>query len=103
MFEKRGEFLISIFQDFVNNVKLSYNNFANIFNKVWKEPYNYIVIDITKNKHINGELRINWDRRVFVVCIYTRWGLRPAVLTQRQSKTNTSPLRSIGLPCSSLV
>ena len=34
------------------------------FCKVWKEPYNYIVIDITKNKNINGKLRINWDRRV---------------------------------------
>ena len=31
---------------------------------VWKEPYNYIVSDITKNKNINGKLRINWDRRV---------------------------------------
>ena len=29
-----------------------------------KEPYNYIVIDTTKNKNINGNLRINWDRRV---------------------------------------
>ena len=25
---------------------------------------NYIVIDITKNKKINGKLGINWDRRV---------------------------------------
>ena len=47
-----------------DNVELSYNDFANICNKVWKEPYNYIVIDITKNKNINGKLRINWDRRV---------------------------------------
>ena len=54
----------SIYQDFFNNVELSYNDFANICNKVWKEPYNYIVIDITKNKNINGKLRINWDRRV---------------------------------------
>ena len=64
LFEQRGKVLISIYQDFFNNVELSYNDFANICNKVWKEPYNYIVIDITKNKNINGKLRINWDRRV---------------------------------------
>ena len=28
------------------------------------ERNNYIVIDITKNKNINGKLRINWDPRV---------------------------------------
>ena len=54
----------SIYQDFFNNVELSYNDFANICNKVWKEPYNYIVIDITKNKNIKGKLRINWDRKI---------------------------------------
>ena len=64
LFEQRGKVLISIYQDFFNNVELSYNDFANICNKVWKEPYNYIVIVITKNKNINGKLRINWDRRV---------------------------------------
>ena len=64
LFEQRGKILISIYQDFFNNVELSYNDFANVCNKVWKEPYNYIVIDITKNKNINGKLRINWDRRV---------------------------------------
>ena len=64
LFEQRGKVLISIYQDFFNNVVLSYNDFANICNKVWREPYNYIVINITKNKNINGKLRINWDRRV---------------------------------------
>ena len=64
LFDQRGEVLISRYQDFFNNVELSYNDFANICNKVWKEPYNYIVIDITKNKNINGKLRSNWDRRV---------------------------------------
>ena len=64
LFEQRGKVLISIYQDFFNNVELSYNDFANICNKVWKEHYNYIVIDTTKNKNINGKLRINWDRRV---------------------------------------
>ena len=64
LFEQRGKVLASIYQDFFNNVELSYNDFANICNKVWKEPYNYIVIDITKNKNINGKLRINWDRKI---------------------------------------
>ena len=63
LFEKRGKVLISVYQDFFINVELSYKNFAYICNKVWKDPYNYIVIDITK-KNINGKLRINWDRRV---------------------------------------
>ena len=64
-FEQRGKVLISINQNFFNNVELSYTDFANICNKVWKEPYNYVVIDITKNKNINDKLRLNWDRRVF--------------------------------------
>ena len=64
LFEQRGKVLISIYQDIFNNVELSYNDFANISNKVWKEPCNYIVIGITKNKNINCKLRINWDRRV---------------------------------------
>ena len=59
LFEQRGKVLASMYQDFLNNIELSYNDFANICNKVWKEPYNYIVIDITKNKNINGKLRIN--------------------------------------------
>ena len=62
LFEQGGKVLTSIYQDFFNNVKLSYNDFANICNKVWKEPYNYIVIDVSKNKNINGKLIINLDR-----------------------------------------
>ena len=50
LFEQRGKVLISIYQNFFNNVELSYNDFANTCNKVWKEHYNYIVIEITKNK-----------------------------------------------------
>ena len=64
LFEQRGKVLASIYQDFFINVELSYYYFANICNKLWKEPYNYIVIDITKNKNNNSKLRINWDRRV---------------------------------------
>ena len=64
LYEQRGKVLISIYQDFFNNVELSYKGFANICNKVWKEPYKYIVIDIAKNKNFNVKRRINWDRRV---------------------------------------
>ena len=64
LFEQRGKVLISIYPDFLKNVEFSYNHFANICNKVWKAPYNYIVIDITKYRNINGKLRIYWDRRV---------------------------------------
>ena len=34
LFEQRGKVLISIYQDFFNNVDISYNDFANIRNKV---------------------------------------------------------------------
>ena len=64
LFEQRGKVLTSIYQDFFNNVELSYTDFTSICNKVWKGVYNYIVIDISKNKNINGKLRINWDWRV---------------------------------------
>ena len=64
LFEQRGKVLASIYQGFFNNFELSYSDFANLCNKVWKEPYNYIVIDISKKKNINGKLRIIWDRRV---------------------------------------
>ena len=50
LFEQRGKVLLPIYQHFFNNVKLSNNEFVNICYKVWKEPYNYLVIDISKNK-----------------------------------------------------
>ena len=64
LFEQRVKVLTSMYQDFFNIVEFGYNDFAYICNKVWKEPYNYNVIDITKNKNMNGKLRINWDRKV---------------------------------------
>ena len=36
LFDQRGKILISIYQDFFNNVELSYNDFAYICNKVQK-------------------------------------------------------------------
>ena len=62
-FEQRGR-ATAIYQDFFSRVELSYDDFSSIFEKVWAEPYNYIVIDKTKNRNINGKLRINWDRRI---------------------------------------
>ena len=38
LFEQRGRVLASIHHDFFNNIELSYNDFVNICNKVWKEP-----------------------------------------------------------------
>ena len=63
-FEQKGKVLIFIYQDFSNNVELKYNDFANICDKVWKKPYNYIVLNVNKNKNFNGKLRIIWDWRV---------------------------------------
>ena len=42
-----------MYQDFFNNDELNYADFTSICNKVWKEPYRYIVIDISKNKNMN--------------------------------------------------
>ena len=116
LFEQRGKVLASIYHDFFNNIELSYKDFAIICNMVWKEPYNYIVIDITKNKNVNGKLRINWDRRVLQFSLsvslsisislslsLNQMGLRPASYTRCKVKLNTAPLKSIGLPCSSLI
>ena len=44
LFEQRGRVLLSIHQDFFNNVELSFVDFTSICNKVWKEPDNYIII-----------------------------------------------------------
>ena len=64
LFEQRDTVLTSIYKDYFNNVELSYTDFSSICNKVWKQPYNYIFFDISKNKDINGKLRINWHCRV---------------------------------------
>ena len=48
LFGQRGKVLTSIYRDFFNNVEISYTDFTSVCNKVWKEPYNYNVIDISK-------------------------------------------------------
>ena len=64
LFEQRSKVPQSIQRGFLSDFKLSYKDFSKICNKVRREPYNYIVTDMTENKNINGKLRINWDRRV---------------------------------------
>ena len=63
-FEQRGRAATAICQDFFSRVELSYDDFSSICEKLWAEPYNYIVIDNTKNRNINVNLRINWNRRI---------------------------------------
>ena len=59
LFEQRGKAIVLIYQDFFNYSEIIYQDFISLCNEVWREPYNYIVVDISKNKNINGELRIN--------------------------------------------
>ena len=46
--------------------KLSYDDFISICEKIWEEPYNYIVIDKSKKRNINDKLRFNWEWRVLL-------------------------------------
>ena len=66
LFEQKGNALQSIHIDFFNDIEPSYKDFSKICNKVRIEPHNYIVFDLTKNKIINGKLRIYLDRRVLL-------------------------------------
>ena len=60
-FEQRGRALSAIYFDHFTRSQLSYNDFSFICEKVWVEPYDYIVIDKSKNRFDCGKLRINWD------------------------------------------
>ena len=46
LFEQRGKALLSICQDFFNDVQFTYEKFISLCNEVRREPYNYVVIDI---------------------------------------------------------
>ena len=59
--EQKGRATTAIYHDFFDKAELSYDGFKNICEKVWEEPYNYIVIDKSKNRNINGKLRNDWD------------------------------------------
>ena len=65
LFEQRGDVPYPLYKDLLNEVELVYNDFAILTTKVLKEPYNYLVLDVSKNRKFNGKLRINWDRKVF--------------------------------------
>ena len=65
LFEQRGNVFHPLYKDFLNEVKVDYQDFAIITTKAWKEPDNYLVFDVSKHRIIIGELRINWDRNVF--------------------------------------
>ena len=45
LFEQSGNVLQSEHSDFFNENEIGYKDFAKMCNKVWREPYNYIVID----------------------------------------------------------
>ena len=62
-FEQRSGATTAIYHDFFKRAELSYDDFSFICEKVWQEPYKYIVIEKSKNRNINGKLRINWDWR----------------------------------------
>ena len=63
-FEQTGKAVTAIYYDHFTGSQLSYNDFSNICEKVWSSPYNYIVINKSKNRYNCGKLRINWDWRV---------------------------------------
>ena len=63
-FEQRGRATTAIYHDFFNRAELSYDDFSSICENVWEEPYNYMVIRNSKNRNINGKLRIKWVWRV---------------------------------------
>ena len=64
LFEQRGKALTSIYQDFLNDSELDYKDFTQQCNEVWREPYNYTVIDISKNINNNCKIRNNCNWRV---------------------------------------
>ena len=64
LFEQRGNVLNRLYDDFFKETEIVYKDFDTITTKVWEGRHNYLVIDLSINKNINGKLRINWDRRV---------------------------------------
>ena len=62
-FQQRGKALTSTYQDFFDDAELDNKDFTKICYEVRREPYNYVVTDISDNKNININLRINWDWR----------------------------------------
>ena len=57
-FEQRGRGTSAIYHDFFNRAQISCDDFDSVCEKVWEEPYNYIVIDKSKNRNINGKQKL---------------------------------------------
>ena len=45
LFGQTGRAFTCIYHDFFNEAELDYKDFTEICNEVWREPYNYLVID----------------------------------------------------------
>ena len=66
MLYKDCNVLQSIHRDFLNEYEISYKDFAKKCNEIWRDPYNYIVIDRPNIENTNGKARANLQRRVFL-------------------------------------
>ena len=55
LFEQRGNILNRLYNDFFKETKIVFRDFDIISTKVWGERYNYLVIDLSINKNINGK------------------------------------------------
>ena len=58
---QRGHVLQAKHRDFFNDDESNFKDLSKLCENVWKAPYNYLVLDQSKNNKIN----INWDRIVF--------------------------------------
>ena len=63
-FEQTGKATMALYSDHFNVAKLSYKDFSKIFIMAMSRPYNYIVIDKSKNRYDCVKLRIHLDWRV---------------------------------------
>ena len=64
--KQTGKAITAMFYYHFTGSQPSYNDFSNICEKVWSRPYNYIVIDKSKDRYDCGKLRTNWDWRVLL-------------------------------------
>ena len=59
--EQTVKAITAIFYDHFTGSQLIYNDFSNMFEKVWSRPYNYIVINNSEKRYDCGKVTINWD------------------------------------------
>ena len=60
LIEEKAKILNTLHSDVFNDRELKYDNFAILRNEIWREPYNYVAIDIYNNKSSNGILIVSW-------------------------------------------